>query len=890
MKIEDFWSFLRENSDFFSKMATFSSIKIDFKRGIYYIDDGWMADPFFLILRLFRDKFNELGPSNDQEFTRIQKMLNASRIKTPFGKKEYDSYVNVETRNQTLLNLLEVTLGANDGKFMIPTKEYSNQKFKDISNDMENVFSGLFIYEHREARYYVDIYDRLTGFEVFLDNGTIYIPVRFEGIHRSAFKEDSLRKVDIEGEVSISDMSFTLSLEDRDAVYIPEEYTDSIINVARYFRVFDIVNEDDQFILNTAESIYKYAYDDPSIKANGVLFTSYLADLMISKYTESGSSSIAALIDIARVASAMTKVHKSVLIDNISKDISGEVIELVKPYIDGSDDNHVAKISELTIKSNLEFCSRVIRLNGDPSSIRFFNKKMKYYKDFNVDRNGVLNDLIPELGGFRYIASFCNISSDNVPAGYTSVDSFIIYAILKVVQSEFGSLPVFDRFYGDGIHSIFDKIVFNSSDGVHGLDGKHGYNGVLLQPADIDVKIPKLRATKQSTESAISEIVDAFSGFVSGSEDRDMLAAVLTASSLVVPILKNANKPVMAIYGCGPYTMDGAKKKIFNGVFKNAHVVNTDSDFVIKNIADGSSCMLVTTMNKSINKVLNKLATERFGSETISRFKNTDNVVKTTNTAPILVFTEEMWLIDESIVFNFPARASSEAGSFLYEDDDVSGTIASFVMSNEKKLLSLEEKFVAKVKKELKKKKMTSKHPYVDFFEKILASMCLVEATGFMDGWEFHDKMHSVYFNDDNIRYSVNFEKLILSIQNGSSKVEDKLHDQNLRMNQNGDSVAVDKVFHMSYLEKEESDVYVLLFDKRVVYKALKADLNIGYVEFVQAIEALKSYINIENAMRNYRLGSDKTKTIYNWYLELFDGVKDDFGCIKINKKSFYGL
>ena len=889
MNIEEFWVFFNKNSEFFNKMATFSDIKIDFKKELFYKNEMWYADPFFLILLLFRDKFDEMGPSSDSEFTRINRTLYNSGIKVPFTKKEYDLYVNLDNKNQSILSLLESFIGAEDGKFTIPTKEFANKMFRNVSSDMEMVLSGLFIYEGRHARYYVDIYDRITGFEVFLDNDSIFIPVKLYEIDRSAFGEDSLRKISTNEKIILKDM---LNVEplDSSTAYISEEYTDSIKNIARYFRIFNISSTNEMFILELTESIYKFSKDDPVITVNNEIITTYIASKMIDKYLTSGSSSIAELTDMARIASSMTKIHKGILIDNISRDIGGEVIELIKPYLEGSNDNFIGKISEMTIRGNIEFLARIIRLNGDPSSIRFFNRKMRYYKDFNVDGKGVSNELIPELGGFRYIASYCGITAEKLPSGFATVESFITYAILKVAQSEFGSLPVFDRFYSSGVHRLFDRVVFNSIDGVYGLDNKHGFGGVLLESSDIDFHVPKIKASKNSACTAIETLVDSFAGFVSGSEDRHVLAALLTASSLSVPLMKNANKPVMAIYGGGPYLKDGAKKKIFKGVFRNSNVINTDSYFVIKTIADGSSSILVTDLDSSVRNTLEKLATERFGTETVTRFRNTENLVTKTNTAPICVFADEMWLIDESIVFNFPARASSEAGAFLYEEDDVSGIIVSYILANQKRLLQIEEKYVEKVKKILKKKKMTSKHPYVDFFEKVLGAMCLSELIGYMNGWEFHDKMYAVYFNDENIKYSVNFEKLILSLSNGSSKIEDKLYDENLRLNQNGDIVAVDKIFHMSYIDKKDTDMYILLFDKRKVHKRLKSDINIGYVEFAQAIESMKDYIGIENAMKNYRLGHDKSKNIYNWYLELFSDNKDNFGAIKINKKNVYGL
>lgn len=890
MKFEELWLFLEENRDFFDKLAFSAEVKIDYENEKFSMGDTWSADPFYLITKLFRKKFEESSPSNDHEFTRINKILYAHGIKIPFGKREYDGYVNYENMNQRILSILETILGSYDGKFVIPTKEYSNKMFKDVSRDMENILSGLFVYEGKEARYYVDIYDRLTGFEVFLDSGSIFIPVKFIDVPRSAFNEDKLTTSTDKDLITVADILYTNSEGYENIVFIPEEYTDSIRNVAKYFNSFNIVNDNNDFIMNTIKSINTLSKKDPVITVNSEMATSYISSILIEMYLEHGSSSIAQMIDIARVVASMNKINRGIVIDAISADISGDVVDMLKTYIDGSNDDYIAKISELINNKDVEFVARIVRLNGDSSSIRFYNKKMRYFKDFNVDKNGIINELVPELGGFRFIASYCGINKDNTPSGFKTIDAFILYVILKVVHGEFGNLPLFDRFYGSGVHRIGEKIVFNAKNEVHGLSGRHSFDGVLFNASNIDVVLPKSRYTKSNASSAIDNLAERLKGFISSADNRHKLASIMIASSSIMPMLDRGNKAIISIYGAGLYTKDGFKQRIFRGCFRNANVVKTDSDFVIKDMTDGSTSFVVSDLNNKTRDILTKLASERFGTETTNRFRNTDSTVKTINTAPLFVFSDEPWIIEESFVFNFPARVGSEAGSFLYDTDDISSIIIQYAINNYKKVKAAEDKFVSKMRKKLNSKDLNSRHPYVDFFEKILPGMCLVDITGYMDGWDFHDMMYNVFFNDASIHNVMNIEKLILSLQNGSSKVEDKLFDSKLRMNQNGDMVAVDKIYHNSYVNKSDTDNFVLLFKKREVYDKIKDDININFVDFSILIDSLKSAILLDTAMRNWRVEHDKDKTLYNWYIELFGKDKDNFAAIKISKKLFYGL
>jgi len=786
MDFDALWSFFDENLSFFENMAHSAEVRIDAKGKKFYRGDLWNPDPMYLLLVLFRKKFETSAPSSDNEFVRISKILYSSGIKLPIKKKDYDEYVKFDMINQSVLSAIETVLSPKNGVFTIPTREYALSMFKDASRHMEDILDGLFVYEGSSARYYVDIYDRLTGFEIILDTTTIFIPVRFAEVKRSAFLEDRLLSLSTKDTVKIKDIRDSSEEFSESTVYLPEESTDGISNVVEYFDSLNIESLNDDFIVNMLESILKIGGGDKTILINSEVATTKIAGMMAELYELYGSSSIARIIDISRIISRMNTVNRGVVLDSLSKLLPQDIVDLVKPYIDGSDNNYISKISELINNKNIELSSRIVRLNGDSSLIRFYNKDMKYFKDFNLDKNGIMNELIPEIGGVKYIASYCGVNKENIPAGYNTIESFVVNMVMKVVHSEFAALPVFDRFYGPGVHRIGDKIVYNSKHGVYGLGGRHSFGGVLFSPSSTDVRIPKTRPTKNTVVSAISQIVKSVEGFIPSADRLNEIFAILISSSAVLPVLKRANKSTLSVYGAGTYTKNGMIRKVFEGCFRNSIFMNTESEFVLKKIADGTTSILVSDITNKTEKILKKLSIERFGTETISRFKNTDSTIKSINTTPIVVFSESPIIIEESMIFNFPARISSEADSFLVDTDDMSHVIISFVMNSHKKLIAAENKFVSAVLKKLSKKRLDSKHPYVDFFEKILPGMCLVEVSGYMDGWDFHDLMYEVFFSNEAVASLMNIEKLLLNIKVGENKVEDKLFDKRLRMNQHG--------------------------------------------------------------------------------------------------------
>lgn len=891
MNMDDIWSFIEEKADFFKKISKRDDVVIDFDNHIYTIDERWFIDPFYLILFIFRKKFEESGPSSDYEFTRMSKVAYKHGVKFPFGKKEYDNYIASEVSNQGVLYVLEEHLRAENNKFIIPTKEYAESTFKNVSNVIEDILSGIFMYENREARYYIDLYDRLAGFEIFLDNGSIFIPSKDRGIKRPTLFEDRLRSVDTSSKIEIYDMSLLSDdMLSEGRVFVSSEAPESVSNISKYFRTFDIVSEDNFYPLRILESLYTYATNEISITINGELAIDFVINYVISAYLKNKVSSIPYIVDIVKCISVMPTVDKDIFINGLKADIPSDIISVLNPYLDGNTDSHESKILKMIGSANIELCARVIRGNGDSSSIVFYNKQMKYFKEFTIDKQGIINDFIPDLGGFRFISNYCDIDRDKVPQGYSNIDTYIASLVSRVIHREFGSLPLLSGSRSSGVHFINNTPIFGHSDGVYGLNGKHSIDGILIEDSPIEIKIPKRKATKKQAALSIGEIVEASKGFITSDSEEYKYFAIMIASSLIIPLLRKSNKFVATIVGADRYIEDGLKYKLFKGVFRNSRIINTDSDFVIKKIVDGSSSILVTEYNKSIKNTITVIARERLGSEHLTRLRGSDMIRKTVNTSPLLLFTDKEIIIDDSVIFNFRPRVSNVSDSRLYSYEDESGTIASYVFANMKKLLSLEEYYIDKAKKIVKSSKIVDKNSYIDFFEKILPAMCLVEITGYMKGIRFHDDMMSIFFNTSRIRKSIKIDKMILGLTDGQNKVEDKVFDHMLRSNQAGDLVFVDKILHRSNIELDNSDTFVFIFNTVEVFEAIRKDVDISYIEFLEALSASDGYINYDNGIRNWKMLNDKNATVFRMYKEYFNGPKDNFGAIRMQKKAILSI
>ena len=59
-----------------------------------------------------------------------------------------------------------------------------------------------------------------------------------------------------------------------------------------------------------------------------------------------------------------------------------------------------------------------------------------------------------------------------------------------------------------------------------------------------------------------------------------------------------------------------------------------------------------------------------------------------------------------------------------------------------------------------------------------------------------------------------------------------------------------------------------------------------SYIEFVDSLMSHDGYINYDNGMRNWRIGSNKNMSTYAAYKEYIGGAKDNFGAFRMSKKS----
>ena len=885
LEISELWSFIEENESFFRKITVDSEFSIDFKKNKYAISGVSFADPFMLITRAFRHKFSKMGQSKDHEYTRISKMLYSAGTKLPLSRKEYDEQISFEDKNQAILYVIEEHMGAKDNTFMIPTKEHANSLYRNASENIEKILSDMFIYSGKKARYYVDIYDRLSGFEVHVGESSIFIPSRNKNIGRSALYEDRLRSANEDTTVTICSMS-DIDAVDRveHMVFVSIDYPESVKNISKYFRKFDILSDDTQFASLIAKELTRNSDDSISVTINGTNSIESLYTKVIAMYLSDSTGSIPYILDIAKVIAVYTKAEREIFVSGLSPDIPEDVIAILRPYVDGNDDSHEAKISDMIDEDNIELSAKIIKSNGDSSSVLFYNKEMRYFKEFQVDRTGVINEFIPDLGGFRYISLVCGINRDKVPSGYTTIDSYIAALVLKIIQREFARLPLFQRFVSSGVHVVGEIPFFAHKSGVYGTGGRHSVDGVLVNSPKIEPAIPRAKYSKRQSNMALHKVVAESAGFITNDAKEHELFALMCVSSLISPMLQKVNKFTISVVGANKYTKEGLVHAIFKGVFRNAIPIKTDSGYVINQTVDGSSSILVVEDDKEISKSIYNISRERIREETIVRSRNSNKVFTMVNAAPLVVFTEKPWLMEDSIVFNFKPRVASSPDSILYDFEDLSGGIATYIVSNYRRIKQLEEKFISFAKKKVRTDEIVDKSAYVDFFEKIIPAMCLVELLDYRPGVDFYTDMMAVFFNTSRIKSSIRIDKLLLRLKHKKGFMEDKLFDASLRENQKGDVVYVDTVFHKAYVDKENTDMYIFVFDGVEVFKKIRKEIDMSYVEFSSAIRSYEKYVDYDNSVKNWRLGSNKSKSVHSAYRENFRGIKENFFAVRISK------
>jgi hypothetical protein len=137
----------------------------------------------------------------------------------------------------------------------------------------------------------------------------------------------------------------------------------------------------------------------------------------------------------------------------------------------------------------------------------------------------------------------------------------------------------------------------------------------------------------------------------------------------------------------------------------------------------------------------------------------------------------------------------------------------------------------------------------------------------------------------------VDLRKTILEFNDNGVKVEDKIYDESLRGISDGQMTFVDKFTHVGNIRRgNDSNSFLIIFSRRKMYKALKTDLNLTFIEFSNILNDSKYSIEWDNALKNYRYGHDTSLTPIAIFKKYIGEDKEDFGAIKINLGKYGNL
>lgn len=890
MDFRHIWKFLKDEKEFFDTFKQYLDVPIDYNNSIYFVGLEWMADPMNLLLMLFRAKFTTMKPTQDTEYVRIKKVLDSRKLEPPFKKKEYDKYMQDFYTNQAVLYVMESSLGAKDNEFIIPSKKVANEKFKDSSQAIESIFESLYIYEGKAARYYVDIYDTITGFDVFLESGPIH--VRVSGTNASCFNEENTRKIKIDDDIEIYSIDTNIQnvAEKNNSIFVDTEAEFSLNNIINKFSSFKINSNNEYFISDVAKWITSNMKTGSIVSIKNRSLSEYISNSIISLSINKTPNSLRKMVDLSKLSSHLTKVERTSILEQISFDLSQDLLDMIVPYMEKEDKDVVRKISEMLDKSHIELTSKIIRLGKETGTIRAYNKIFNYYFDLSMSLSGISNSLIPELGGMRKIINLLSISSDDVPSNVTNLEVFIGSILLKVIHIEFSSLPIFNDFLKSGIHVIKDEVSINYTGGVYGNGGNNSVDGWCFEKSNMNISIPVKRPTKIDAIKSVELLKKSLSKFIKTSNKDVEFSALMMVSLMLVPLMRKGDGPSISFVADDDILIDSFSEYIFNGIFRYAEPINTDSGYVIENMINKRGNPIVCKYSGAVTKSIDAAVKLKSSSEVISRFRSTEELTYRTNDGSIILLSRKKVSIKDTVVFNIPIYELSTGEFMIDRKSDESGVLASYFANSRNKIRVVEEKLLDDLRKRVKKGYKVKNHSYYHFFFQLLPSMVALEFLLGEDAWAFHDDIVVYKFGEENALNVKTARNIVLSSMAGKYSISELLNDE-IRKSELAstyevffDIFMIDKIYHMAYLEKENSDLYVVAFSIKELFKKIGGDFEMTIDEFRNHIIEDSSYIKYDNACRNYRLGSNKEITITNAFFAKKDIEKSDFAAIKINK------
>ena len=888
MKFNTIWSNIIEDKPFYLHLSILGNYKLDFERQIHYDMDSssWSADPVLFIIQCFRKQDLATGEVVvADEYLSIKKYLKRRNVNIPFTRSEFNDYIISAARSNTVLSIFEDGIFSSDNKFVIPQKEEAKKILGLAYEYMISMSSDLFLYAGMTARCIVDIRDFISGFEVYTGRGNVFIPM-FGTVGSSSYTRSAIRSIPIDSSIRIFEDSTDSFPKDSGFIAVPREAIASVTEVSKYFSSFKVDSDDFEFILGVSTEISK-GRDSVNIEVNNsCTVAEYMAAAILEESEKGDNLVYSSMFRTILKMSRLTLTDKEIIVSRLIEEGKKKSLSTVIAALRASPDRLSPKIRDMVLDSHIVIVSRQPASTGTGGSIKIFNTVGKYFKDIPMESKLLAKHLVPELGGFSFIERYCDITIESIPTRFKNVESFISASIVSAVHEIYQGTHTYRETLGLGSHYVDGTPVFNAGNEVYGIADRRSINGCIFRYEDVDFQVPSTKPTVKEVSSYISKIKDVSRHIFSTIDNQSDMISILLASTLVSPYLATSSRMIINATATSPYKEAELKSKVFRGVFRVARVTNIPTTERFKNMDNEDTILTVFSVKSRDQSYFQRIVRIRAIEESVL---GNDSVGRKSvaNFAPFFIFTENDIEFEDSVIFKFKIREDMTHDRMIIPKD-VSPFLISYVVKTANVFRRLEEDMLVIKNKKAKKMPMYLMDEYMEFFSKIVAGMilCSHTDTGYSPS-EFHDIMFESVFYGRSMDERVDLKKLILEVPLSRGIVMDKIIDPEYRLDEVDDKIAfVDKLFHVRYVDSDNSRMSVVFFSRRAMYKALQGVIDMPYAEFIRRLEGTKGYLPKKAAMNSYRVGRDRAVSVMKQFIKIHGNNREDFAALRYDERT----
>jgi len=888
VKFNTIWSHILDNKPFYSHLSIIGNYRLDMDNQVHYDLDSssWSADPVLFMVQCFRKYDITVGGTMAaDEYLFIKNYLLKRNVAIPFSRSEYNEYVVSVARSNTILSALENGVFMADNKFVVPSQEVAKDMFGVAYEYVTTLSSDLFLYTGMDARCVVDIYDFVSGFEVYTGRGNVFIPM-YGTIESSAYVRSGIRSVSTDDTIKIFEDSSSMLPSGDGFISVPMESMCSVSKVSKYFSSFTIDSDKFDFILGVSSEISK-GRDTVSIVVNSSMPISEYMFLEIMRVSEDGDSlTYSTMFKSMLKMSSLAPVDKEMIVSMLIDAGKEKSLQSIITALRVSPDRLSPKIRDMVLDSNIVLVSRQSVTGGDGGSIKIFNKVGKYFKDIPMESKLLVKHIIPELGGFAFIERYCDITIENIPKRFKTIEAFISSSVVSVVHEMYQNTQTYKNTVGIGSHYIGGTAVFNAGNEVYGLSDMRSIDGTVLEYKDIDFQIPSTKPTLREVGEYIEMVKESVGAMFSSADGQSDALSILLVSTLVSPLLTSSSRVVINMTSSSPYREAEIKSKIFRGVYRAVSIINIASADKYSTIGGKDTIPSVFSIRKKDKTIFLRTIRIRDIEESVlgSLSLGGGSVV---NPSPLFMFTDDEIDFEDLVMFKFKINDNMNHDRVVIPND-VSPFLISYVIKTANVFRRIEEDMLKIRDDRVSGMPMYLIDEYMEFFSKVVAGMvlCSHSPTGYTP-LEFHDILFKMNFADRSMSEKINMKELILEIPLSKGKVVDKILDSKYRMDEVDNKTAfVDKAFHIKYVDRDNTRISVVMFNKRVLYEYIARVTNLSYVEFVARLEKTKGYLDRVAALKSYRIGRDKSMSVMKKFVEIHGNNRDEFGAMRYDENA----